>query len=79
MSDIFLQTAHLMRQGKVAASNQSLGQLFRYLSELSPTLSQEKLQLLNKILVVMEQAKQLHDWLYLADIIEYELPQLMNE
>lgn len=79
MSDVFLDTASLMRQGKVAASNRSLSQLLLYLSEQSSRLSQERLTLLNKILAVMEQAKQLHDWLYLADIIEYELPQLFKE
>lgn len=78
MNEIFLQTAHLMRQGRVAASNRALSQVFLYLSEQSPELSQEKLALLQNILVVMDQAKQLHDWLYLADIIEYELPQLIE-
>ncbi|MCE2595563.1 hypothetical protein K6Y31_12105 [Motilimonas cestriensis] len=67
------EAAKAMRQGKVAQSNVELNKVLIAMQQIAPTLAEEQLTLFNNIIQVMNQARITNDWLYLADIIEYEL------
>ncbi|MCL1139666.1 hypothetical protein [Shewanella pneumatophori] len=71
-----ISTAHQLRLGHEAQGSLQLTECIDKLIELQPSLTNN--QQIMPILSSMLAAQEKHDWLGLADALEYELPLLLS-
>lgn len=72
-----IDTAHRFRLGEEAEASRNLRQCLDHLEPLLANLANSKLIL--KEVPKMIAAQERHDWLALADYLEYELPILLQD
>jgi hypothetical protein len=72
-----VETAHRFRLGEEAEASRNLRQCLDNLEPLLVNLKHANL-ILNKVPEMMA-AQERHDWLALADYLEYELPILLQD
>jgi len=65
-------------QGREGEGNLLLSQFFDGLLLLPPKLTAEKMTELSQVIEVMHQAQQNRDYVYLVDILNYVLPNLIG-
>ena len=71
-------TSLALLQGKEGEGNLLLSQFFDELLLLTLKLSPEKMAELSQIMEIMHQAQQNRDYVYLVDILNYALPNLIG-
>ena len=62
-------------QAKEGQANQLLAKMFDELLNISASLKPETLMELSQIMEIMHDAQQRRDYVYLVDILQYELPK----
>ncbi len=70
-----IETAHRFRLGQEAEGSQRLRECIDHLEPMLPTLQQANQVI--QLVPLMLAAQERHDWLGLADYLEYELQQLL--
>jgi hypothetical protein len=74
--DKLIDTAHQFRLGREAQASSQFGECLNELEKILPTLNSR--HSIQAMLLNMLTAQETHDWLGLADDLEYELPQLLQ-
>ncbi|MBU2869971.1 hypothetical protein [Colwellia sp. E2M01] len=69
------QASTALLQAKEGQGNELLSQVFDELLTLSSTFNQETLHVLVQLIEIMHDAQQRRDYVYLVDILQYELPK----
>lgn len=72
-----IETCQLMRCGHHGAANEALSQVLGRFDSLISSLNAEQQQWLGQLLPVMLDAQQRGDWIYLADILQYEVTKVI--
>ena len=62
-------------QAKEGEANQLLAKVFDELLALLPSFTPETLENLSQIMTIMHDAQQRREYIYLVDILKYELPK----
>lgn len=78
LSELIDEAVKDLRRGHRGYANRNFAYVIAYLVNLTEELSKEKVVQLLPILDVMEDAQKRQDMLYVADILQYEIPRVLN-
>jgi hypothetical protein len=79
LADKLIRTANLLRCGHEGAANESLAEVYELLLALPAQLSSQQLEWLKQLFPVMYDAQKRRDWIFLADILQYEVIKVVKQ
>jgi len=78
LATLIQETSLALLQAKEGESNLLLSQVFDEFLVVSPAISPQALSKLTQVMTIMHEAQQRRDYVYLVDLLMYEIPLHIN-